>query len=37
MSTSSRMGSDLALALDPVVLARQLGLTPAPWQAELLR
>src|SRR5215216_3736851 len=37
MSLSSRLGSDLALALDPVALAQQLRLTPDPWQADLLR
>jgi Terminase large subunit, T4likevirus-type, N-terminal len=37
MVSSSRLGSDLALALDPVVLAKQLGLTADPWQADLLR
>jgi len=28
---------DLAAALDPVVFARQAGLEPAPWQADVLR
>jgi hypothetical protein len=37
MLSSSHLGSNLALALDPVALARQLGLTPDAWQAELLR
>jgi len=37
MSSSRRLGSDLALALDPVALAQRLGLTPDPWQADLLR
>jgi hypothetical protein len=31
------MGLDLARALDPVLLARDAGITPDPWQAELLR
>ena len=28
---------DLALALDPVRLAKQAGITPDPWQARMLR
>jgi hypothetical protein len=28
---------DLAAALDPVLLARQVGLDPDPWQADVLR
>ncbi|MBR1156583.1 terminase family protein [Bradyrhizobium sp. JYMT SZCCT0428] len=31
------MALDLARALDPVVFAKDCGLTPDPWQAELLR
>lgn len=31
------LAADLALALDPVLLARQVGIEPDPWQAELLR
>ncbi len=31
------IASDLALALDPAMLAKQAGVTPDPWQAELLR
>jgi hypothetical protein len=31
------MASDLARALDPVQLAVDVGITPDPWQAELLR
>lgn len=31
------VATDLALALDPVLLARQIGLEPDPWQAEVLR
>jgi hypothetical protein len=31
------IAADLALALDPVLLARRAGLDPDPWQAELLR
>ena len=30
------MGCDLARALDPVALARDAGIEPDPWQAELL-
>jgi len=31
------LASDLALALDPVLLARRAGIEPDPWQAEVLR
>jgi len=31
------IAADLAMALDPVVLARSLGLEPDPWQADVLR
>lgn len=31
------LASDLATALDPVVLAARAGLPPDPWQAEVLR
>ena len=31
------IGSDLALALDPVRLAEQAGIVPDPWQARMLR
>lgn len=31
------IASDLAMALDPVAMARQVGVEPDPWQAELLR
>jgi hypothetical protein len=31
------LASDLAAALDPVVLARQAGIDPDPWQREVLR
>lgn len=31
------MARDLARALDPVLLAQDCGLTPDPWQADLLR
>jgi hypothetical protein len=31
------IASDLALALDPVLLARRVGLDPDPWQADVLR
>ena len=31
------MGADLARALDPVLFAADAGLTPDPWQAQLLR
>lgn len=31
------VASDLALALDPVLLAERLGLEPDPWQSEALR
>lgn len=31
------MATDLALALDAVLLARQAGIEPDPWQADLLR
>lgn len=32
-----RMMTDLARALDPVLLARDAGIQPDPWQADLLR
>ena len=31
------MARDLARALDPALIARDAGITPDPWQAELLR
>ncbi len=31
------MGHDLARALDPVLLARDAGIKPDPWQASVLR
>ncbi len=31
------IGEDLAIALDPVLLALRVGITPDPWQATLLR
>jgi Terminase large subunit, T4likevirus-type, N-terminal len=31
------MGRDLARALDPVLLAKDVGVNPDPWQARLLR
>jgi hypothetical protein len=31
------IGEDLAIALDPVLLALRVGITPDPWQAALLR
>ena len=31
------LAADLGAALDPVLLARRMGLEPDPWQAELLR
>src|SRR5258705_7180421 len=31
------MSRDLAHALDPVIFAQDRGITPDPWQAELLR
>jgi len=31
------IAADLACALDPVILARQVGMTPDPWQAAVLR
>ncbi len=31
------LAADLARALDPVLLAEQAGITPDPWQAEVLR
>ena len=31
------LAADLGTALDPVLLARRMGLEPDPWQAELLR
>src|SRR5687768_2739656 len=34
---TSPLLSDLALALDPVRLARRLGMAPDPWQQQFLR
>lgn len=34
---STTLASDLAAALDPVVLARRAGIEPDPWQADVLR
>jgi hypothetical protein len=31
------LASDLAMALDPALLMRRVGLEPDPWQAALLR
>jgi hypothetical protein len=31
------LASDLALALDPALLMRTVGLDPDPWQGELVR
>ncbi len=31
------LAADLALALDPVLLARRAGIEPDPWQADVLR
>lgn len=31
------IAADLAAALDPVILAQQAGITPDPWQADVLR
>ena len=31
------LASDLAVALDPVLLMKRLGLTPDAWQEEALR
>ena len=31
------IATDLAAGLDPVVLARRVGLDPDPWQADVLR
>src|SRR5690554_6625510 len=30
-------GVDLAMALDPVILSRQIGIEPDPWQRDVLR
>ena len=32
-----RLSNSLAMALDPIVLAEQAGVTPDPWQATVLR
>ncbi len=34
---SSSLADDLAAALDPVIFARSVGITPDPWQADVLR
>ena len=31
------LARDLALALDPALLARRAGIDPDPWQADVLR
>ena len=33
----SALGADLASALDPVLMARAVGIAPEPWQADILR
>ncbi len=35
--TPPALATDLATALDPVILARRAGVAPDPWQADLLR
>jgi len=35
--TKAAIATDLARALDPVLLAEQAGITPDPWQANVLR
>ena len=35
--TKAAIAADLARALDPVLLAAQVGLVPDPWQADVLR
>lgn len=35
--TEAALAGDLALALDPVLLARRAGIEPDPWQASVLR
>ncbi len=37
MAVSAAIASDLARALDPVLLAAQVGMVPDPWQANVLR
>jgi len=37
MAVSAAIASDLARALDPVLLAEQVGIVPDPWQANVLR
>lgn len=37
LSTLSSLGADLAMALDPVQFAIRAGITPDPWQRDLLR
>lgn len=34
---SSKLAADLAAALDPVQLARRVGMEPDPWQVDVLR
>src|SRR6267378_6417697 len=36
-SPTAKLADTLARALDPVSLALDVGITPDPWQAELLR
>ncbi len=37
MGVVTGLGKDLALGLDPVLLARAVGISPDPWQIKLLR
>src|SRR5262245_49195352 len=37
MTTTVSVADDLAAALDPVIMARQAGFEPDPWQRDVLR
>src|ERR687886_1307233 len=37
MAIAAELALDLACSLDPVILAEQAGISPDPWQAEVLR
>ena len=37
MAIAADLALDLACSLDPVILAEQAGISPDPWQADVLR
>jgi hypothetical protein len=36
-NTTATLASDLAMALDPVLVLKRMGMEPDPWQAQVLR